>query len=91
MSHPIDYIIDGKRSYDEAVMDKQSKKSDEHQRRSKVRVQEESKQSQILRLYKNRGQQQTKKASEDKRKTSGHSSTAYKSTDANCHTQYRFS
>lgn len=71
-------------------MENQNKELDEQSRRSKIHVQEESKETMlILRPYKAK-----KSMTEEKRKAkSGHSSyTIYKSSDANCLPQeYNFS
>lgn len=75
------FIIEEKHAHDEAVVENQNKELDKHSWRSKIRVQEESKEAMlILRPYKAK-----KLMAEEKKKTnksSGHSSsTTYKSPE----------
>lgn len=89
------YIAEEKYVRSEGVAEKQNKESIEQPRRSKIRIQEESKESQATTLILCPHKTRKSTTTEEKKKankSSGYGCTTYKSSDANCLPQeYRFS
>lgn len=90
-----DVVEEEKHVRSEAVAEKQNKESVEQPRRSKIRMQEESKESQATTLILCPHKTRKSTTTEEKKKankSSGYGCATYKSSDANCLPQeYRFS